>query len=115
MYNIVYGKVLDQSEIEGLQESTNFYGLNQAGIDYVIKELPKLLSKGESLHITTHIDHDGYFVIEVLRNDWPKNKCCEVRVFVYNDGTVIDCRSYWISLDDQEEIQEFMNNLFKEK
>ena len=91
--------------------------LTQREIDEMRKELPNLLKKGESLQLTTHLDHDDYYVIEVVRGvAWPEDKSCDVRVFLTADGNCIyDAYSREVDLEDDEDIDEFIETIFEIK
>ena len=120
---IQFGIVVDGGEIEGNEGQLNYkelhfssctHELTEVEIEFVKKELPELLKKGESLHLNTHVDHDDYFVIEVVRNhEWPNEKYCEVRVFSYREGSILGGYSEWIDLTKEDEIQEFVESIFK--
>lgn len=123
METIEFGVVIDSSEIEGengeekeIHFSSCTHELNEREIEFVKKELPGLLKKGESLHLNTHVDHDDYFVIEVIRSDdWPENKYCEVRVLSCREGSMVGGYSGWIDLEDEEEIDEFIESIFSKE
>lgn len=83
-------------------------------IDNLKKELPELLRKGESLHLTTHVDHDDYFIVEVVRSDkWPEHKYMEVRILSYTGGCLFGGWSAYVDLGDESEIQDFIEDIFE--
>jgi len=120
---IEYGIVMDGGDIEGNQGSLDCkefhfssctHELTELEIEFIKMELPELMKKGESLHLNTHVDHDDYFVIEVLRNDeWPDSKYCEIRVLSCREGSMAGGYSDWVDLSNDEEIQEFVDIIFK--
>lgn len=90
--------------------------LTQREINEMKKVLPELLSRGESLYLTTHEDHDEAFVVETIRGVlWPGDKLCEVRVLLYGDGSLYDGYSEEFDLEDEIEICDFVETIFKIK
>ena len=118
MNTIEYGIVTDWGEIGGESPSVrisigdSIQDLTEGSIEFVKKELPELLRNGESLHIMTHLDNDDYFIIEVIRDDWPKNKYCDVRVLSYCGGGLDGGYSRFVDLRDKREIKEFISDIF---
>lgn len=124
METIEYGEVITDNELGGYNMEKKklikvkmgdlWHELSQREIDYIRKELPRLLKNGESLHLTTHVDHDEYFVVEVIRSDkWPDNKYCEVRVMSYDGGCLQGGYSDWVELDNEIDVQEFVEDIFE--
>ena len=122
METIEYGLVITDNEWGGYKRENlikiKFRGfeheLSGIEIENLKKELPDLLKKGESLHLTTHVDHDEYFVIEVVRGrEWPTKKYCEIRIMSYDGGCLQAGYSDWVELDNKDDVQEFIEDIFE--
>ena len=121
METIEYGIVIDGSDIDpkgGKYEELDLgnvkHELTKKEIRFVESELPGLLERGESLHLNTHVDHDDYFVVDVRRQDgWPEEQYCEVMVMSYREGCLSGGFSDYVDLNNQDEIKEFVEIIFK--
>ena len=120
METIEYGISIDGSDIDPkggkldtIDLGTVKHQMTKKEIEFVKKELPGLLKNGESLHLTTHVDHDEYFVVDVRRGEnWPEGMNCEVMVMSYDEGCLQGGFSDWIDLGDESEINEFVELIF---
>ena len=121
METIEYGITIDGSDVDpkgGVCEEINLgnvkHQLTKKELKFVKKELPGLLKNGESLHLTTHVDHDEYFVVDVRRGEnWPGEQNCEVMVLSYSEGCLLGGFSDWVDLDDEEEVKDFIEAIFE--
>ena len=123
-YQIKYGMSLESYDIDGYEEADHEviqvrlgrtqheHEMTKFEIDFIKKVLPGLLKEGESLDLTTHVDHDDYFMVEVMRNEWPAEKYCDVRVLSYSNGCMWGGYSDWVDLNNEDEIQEFVDGIF---
>ena len=122
MDTIEYGLCITDDEWGGYNREGEIevgelnHELTPREIEEIRRVLPGLLKKGESLHVTTHVDHDCYFVIDIVRGtNWPKNQNCRVKVSSWLDGELHDFYSERFDVSDEVKIEIFINELLKEE